>query len=116
MLLSMFFQMFDGPLPDGSAYRGLPFPCLKLGPISEKERAWRFDWIGGLINTMFWGIVFCPVPIVWRGIRIRRLERRLFEGRCLWCGYNLRGIAENRCPECGKPFDPKLLYINSVYK
>jgi hypothetical protein len=26
--------------------------------------------------------------------------------RCLDCGYILDGLPENRCPECGKPFDP----------
>lgn len=28
---------------------------------------------------------------------------------CLQCGYFLRGLTEARCPECGTPFDPKLL-------
>lgn len=30
-------------------------------------------------------------------------------GCCEECGYNLRGLVENRCPECGNPFDPGLL-------
>ena len=25
---------------------------------------------------------------------------------CLGCGYDLRGLPEPRCPECGRPFDP----------
>lgn len=25
---------------------------------------------------------------------------------CTGCGYNLLGLAEPRCPECGLPFDP----------
>lgn len=25
---------------------------------------------------------------------------------CLHCGYSLRGLPENACPECGKAFDP----------
>ena len=25
---------------------------------------------------------------------------------CLDCGYDLRGLPENRCPECGRAFDP----------
>lgn len=28
---------------------------------------------------------------------------------CPKCGYNLTGLKENRCPECGKVFDPRLL-------
>src|SRR4051812_6279677 len=27
-------------------------------------------------------------------------------GLCWECGYPLRGLASNRCPECGRPFDP----------
>ncbi len=27
--------------------------------------------------------------------------------RCLNCGYILDGLPENRCPECGRPFDPE---------
>lgn len=25
---------------------------------------------------------------------------------CLDCGYKLMGLAEPRCPDCGRPFDP----------
>ena len=25
---------------------------------------------------------------------------------CLGCGYDLRGLPEDRCPECGRVFDP----------
>ena len=27
---------------------------------------------------------------------------------CLDCGYRLRGLAEPRCPECGRVFTPGL--------
>jgi hypothetical protein len=27
-------------------------------------------------------------------------------GACWECGYSLRGLPANRCPECGRPFDP----------
>jgi len=33
-------------------------------------------------------------------------EKTLF---CLKCDYNLTGLTENRCPECGLAFDPEAL-------
>ena len=27
---------------------------------------------------------------------------------CPQCGYNLTGLAQNRCPECGREFDPQV--------
>ena len=27
--------------------------------------------------------------------------------RCLSCQYDLKNLADNRCPECGRAFDPK---------
>lgn len=29
-----------------------------------------------------------------------------FVGNCLGCGYSLIHLQENRCPECGRAFDP----------
>lgn len=36
---------------------------------------------------------------LWRGTR----RRRRTAGRCESCGYDLRGAAHERCPECGEP-------------
>ncbi|QQE13770.1 hypothetical protein JD969_10005 [Planctomycetota bacterium] len=34
--------------------------------------------------------------------------------RCIDCEYNLAFLTENRCPECGRPFDPdnRITYIH----
>lgn len=39
---------------------------------------------------------------------LRRRHRRR-KGLCLECGYNLRGLPEPRCPECGTEIDPSTL-------
>ncbi|MHC4444556.1 MAG: hypothetical protein ACYTA5_18315 [Planctomycetota bacterium] len=41
-----------------------------------------------------------------------RKNYRKKKGVCLKCGYNLFGNVTNICPECGTPFDPKLLEPN----
>jgi len=36
----------------------------------------------------------------------RRLQRRRELQVCIGCGYDLRRLPVNRCPECGRPFEP----------
>src|SRR5581483_2175302 len=33
---------------------------------------------------------------------------------CQKCGYDLRGLADNRCPECGEMFDPRAALIARI--
>jgi hypothetical protein len=53
-------------------------------------------WPGFLVDTAFWGgaafVVWSVPGFVRRGARRRR-------GRCVRCGYELKGLAV--CPECG---------------
>jgi hypothetical protein len=53
-------------------------------------------WPGFLVDTAFWGgaafLVWSVPGFVRRGVRRRR-------GRCVRCGYELKGLAV--CPECG---------------
>src|SRR5262245_58970126 len=37
---------------------------------------------------------------------ISQSETEEFDRHCESCGYNLRGLTVNRCPECGIQFDP----------
>ena len=56
--------------------------------------------------------VFLVVGVLWLlfsiiayllGLRATRPE---LPGMCRRCEYDLRGLSEPRCPECGTPFDP----------
>ena len=56
-------------------------------------------------------IVLLGIWLTRRHIR-RRLRQELINDGvaiCERCGYDLRGLTESRCPECGAPFDEKLL-------
>ena len=50
------------------------------------------------------------VVLIVNGVAARRFcvsMKLMGEGRCIKCGYDLRG-SENRCPECGQPFPDRV--------
>jgi len=63
----------------------------------------------------FWAIVLLfiawPATVlirhIVRSIREVRREECRQRGECVQCGYNLQGLPEPRCPECGTPFEAK---------
>jgi hypothetical protein len=52
-----------------------------------------------------YGVLIIPLS----GFVLMRLPRCSSEAECRHCGYLLYGLVEPRCPECGEPFDPRLL-------
>jgi hypothetical protein len=109
---------------------GWPFPCLRgsfaqqtayedsdtvstHGVVTIMRRAWYWgpfhkipmkvgmplipDWPPFLASVAFYGVLTFVIPAGWRALVHRRRRRR---GRCIQCGYDLRG-GSNRCPECG---------------
>lgn len=51
-----------------------------------------------------WGIACAPLCGI---VFLRNRYRPLYPpGHCTQCGYNLRGLPEPRCPECGTAFEP----------
>lgn len=67
------------------------------------------NWMG---NIIFWPtVVIYPSVCLW--LRRRRIRYHLREQLaqsgvpiCIQCGYDIRGLPENRCPECGTKFEP----------
>jgi DNA-directed RNA polymerase subunit M/transcription elongation factor TFIIS len=47
-----------------------------------------------------------PPPMPLTDPAVARAVGRLL---CPWCQYRLQGLLENRCPECGRRFDPHYL-------
>lgn len=63
--------------------------------------------MGALLLLFFWGFLLLRTIARWRIIHPPPAKEQY--PRCESCGYNLTGLTEARCPECGIPFDPKLL-------
>ena len=65
-----------------------------------------FGLITGLMLALLvsWVVTGLPLSgLVWWRNRFRPVYP---PGHCAECGYNLRGLPQPRCPECGTPFTP----------
>ncbi len=72
----------------------------------DRETFGRDSVLVSMIGFPLWLplVLFAAYPVVTfvRGpLRRRRRKKR---GHCLTCGYNLTGLTEPRCPECGTAF------------
>lgn len=60
--------------------------------------AWKPLWPGFGLNVLVFTAAWLVILVVPKESRRTRRRRR---GLCERCGYDLRGNAEGRCPECG---------------
>ena len=78
---------------------------LLFAPIHYSE--WR---TGMMLAGLFAGVAPFGIAIMFARPKMRRAIRRELVRRgipiCVHCGYDTRNLTENRCPECGKGFDP----------
>jgi hypothetical protein len=87
-----------------------------------RDRAFLLFLVGTVLLTLIelwqlygpiWALVtvFGPIaigalalaPYIRQGYRAETRSDRLKTGRCLNCGYSLRGNTSGVCPECGTP-------------
>ena len=78
---------------------------LTQGRSDHPEEGWPSTTSKGLRTPVwFLPVAFSAYP-VFVAIRGAMVRRRREAPLCLECGYNLTGLPENRCPECGTPFE-----------
>ena len=80
--------------------------------ISTGEEA-----VGMLCGGMVWGLAwFGLTPLVWKETRAERDGRLRAQGTdalpCPTCGYNLTGLREATCPECGARYTLDQLFTS----
>ncbi len=78
----------------------LALPCLGFGVfgmLASFEVTGTERWTAIAIYAAFELGILVAAVFVWRwALRPMRIP-----GTCMSCGYQLRGIAPDRCPECG---------------
>lgn len=57
---------------------------------------------GFLIDSVFFGAIWAVIVF---GLAVARRATRRKRGRCPSCGYDIRGLPEPRCPECGMSWE-----------
>ena len=86
-------------------------------PIGPGETTWQTiaSFVKEIAAVGGSGVLILLVPVAMPGAVIillwfakaARCRVRQAEGKCGKCGYDLRGLPEDRCPECGTSFKPE---------
>ena len=82
-----------------------------VAPLSLTLQNWNRDRNSAMFYAGFGilGTCVAVLPFLFRRRTMRLALREQLRAHgipaCLHCGYNLTGIAGNRCPECGKTAD-----------
>ncbi len=70
----------------------------RVQPASGKILPYRPIWPGFALSTLFYGALIGGAFEAWPAVRARRRKQH---GHCKTCGYDLRHVEHDVCPECG---------------
>ncbi len=78
---------------------------ILVGAIKDRRMPVTPIWPGAVMN---W-VLYAFVAFVFQCLVLAVVERRrVRQGFCRYCRYDLSGIDADVCPECGKPLSPKV--------
>jgi hypothetical protein len=89
-------------------------PALVAAVVGVADLARQVGGVSGVLGLALAGAILVIYGVILlrttrRYVLHRVREHRYKRGRCGNCLYDLRGLAEPRCPECGTPFDPDMI-------
>ena len=84
---------------------------MPRSPYASSSGTVVSTWTLAAIPLWFVATILMIWPAVFLTRQIRR-RRRTRLGRCLQCGYDLRG-SSSRCPECGTPVPDRSIEVGS---
>ena len=96
VLQSLFLQWFLGPQP-GPILSAMAVVVMLIARVGEARALTQQSWLKTL----------------WQLLSLRLHKGLPAPGQCPACGYNLFGLTEQRCPECGRPFTFEELAVTS---
>ncbi|MHC4443676.1 MAG: hypothetical protein ACYTF1_02780 [Planctomycetota bacterium] len=90
---------------------------LVVGSFMEYEKAEFSVLFAGIFTILLWLIT---TILLWRETPTERAERvKLSAGDvifCLKCGYNMTGLHQSKCPECGTKYTVDKLLAGQSHK
>ena len=83
----------------------MTFAAGMLGPNFDPFDYWVHFMTAVFTLPLSCAVSYLPARQVYKSLRWKVVLDD--ETHCLTCDYNLTGLPEPRCPECGQPFEPK---------
>ena len=74
-------------------------------PVAYALQAWNGQQIHGVVRYAVFTAIICMSALLGGWLGVRYLAKKPpREGYCSCCQYDLTGLPERRCPECGREF------------
>ena len=122
LLVSFYFSLDYRFGHSGRVSVGVSHGALWLGEINTPDRGGGWFFVENKATYTIWwrlptwlqstkGYLIIPlwIPMILVGMPCAvawwRVLRRFAPGHCSKCGYNLTGLPDPRCPECGTGFE-----------